>query len=159
MKWDLFNPIPEYNYAHMSTKLDISTLENPNIQVIWEDTPDNFTQERIKSVKQYFNKKYKTYANNYIDALPENWTPPKKKSSRYKTGTGGACQACNGHGKVDCNRCQGKGGTTCTLCSGKGNFSWDGKSCHRCGGSGNNYCESCRGTGLEECNICSGKGR
>ena len=66
MKWDLFNPIPEYNYAHMSTKLDISTLENPNIQVIWEDTPDNFTQERIKSVKQYFNKKYNTTNVNVI---------------------------------------------------------------------------------------------
>ena len=66
MKWDLFNPIPEYNYAHMSTKLDISTLENPNIQVIWEDTPDNFTQERIKSVKQYFNKKYSTTNVNVI---------------------------------------------------------------------------------------------
>ena len=66
MKWDLFNPIPEYNYAYMSTKLDISTLENPNIQVIWEDTPDNFTQERIKSVKQYFNKKYSTTNVNVI---------------------------------------------------------------------------------------------
>jgi DNA repair exonuclease SbcCD ATPase subunit len=66
MKWDLFNPHPEYNYAHMSTKLDISTLENPNIQVIWEDTPDNFTQERIKSVKQYFNKKYNTTNVNVI---------------------------------------------------------------------------------------------
>ena len=58
MKWDLFNPHPEYNYAYMSTKLDISTLENPNIQVIWEDTPDNFTQERIKRVRTYFEKKY-----------------------------------------------------------------------------------------------------
>ena len=66
MKWDLFNPQPEYNYTYMSTKLDISTLENPNIQVIWEDTPENFTQERIKSVKQYFNKKYSTTNVNVI---------------------------------------------------------------------------------------------
>jgi DNA repair exonuclease SbcCD ATPase subunit len=66
MKWDLFNPQPEYNYAYMSTKLDISTLENPNIQVIWEDTPENFTQERIKSVKQYFMKKY---ASNNINVI------------------------------------------------------------------------------------------
>ena len=66
MKWDLFNPHPEYNYAYMSTKLDISTLENPNIQVIWEDTPENFTQERIKSVKQYFMKKY---ASNNINVI------------------------------------------------------------------------------------------
>jgi DNA repair exonuclease SbcCD ATPase subunit len=66
MKWDLFNPHPEYNYAYMSTKLDISTLENPNIQVIWEDTPENFTQERIKSVKQYFMKKYSSNNINVI---------------------------------------------------------------------------------------------
>jgi len=66
MKWDLFNPYPEYNYKNMSTKLDISTLENPNIQVIWEDTPENFTQERIKSVKQYFMKKYSSTNINVI---------------------------------------------------------------------------------------------
>ena len=58
MKWDLFNPIPEFNYKKMSTKLDVELLENPYIQVVWEDTPENFTQERIKSVKQYFQKKY-----------------------------------------------------------------------------------------------------
>jgi len=66
MKWDLFNPQPEYNYTYMLTKLDISTLENPNIQVIWEDTPENFTQERIKSVKQYFMKKYESNNINVI---------------------------------------------------------------------------------------------
>jgi len=66
MKWDLFNPHPKYNYAHMATKLDISTLENPYIQVIWEDTPENFTQERIKSVKQYFMKKYVSTNINVI---------------------------------------------------------------------------------------------
>jgi DNA repair exonuclease SbcCD ATPase subunit len=66
MKWDLFNPHPEYNYTHMATKLDISTLENPYIQVIWEDTPENFTQERIKSVKQYFMKKYASTNINVI---------------------------------------------------------------------------------------------
>ena len=66
MKWDLFNPIPEFNYKHMETKLDITTLENPYIQVIWEDTPENFTQERIKSVKQYFQKKYNSTNINVI---------------------------------------------------------------------------------------------
>jgi len=66
MKWDLFNPHPEYNYTYMSTKLDISTLENPYVQVIWEDTPENFTQERIKSVKQYFMKKYVSSNINVI---------------------------------------------------------------------------------------------
>jgi len=66
MKWDLFNPPPTYNYTNMATKLDISTLENPYIQVIWEDTPENFTQERIKSVKQYFMKKYASSNINVI---------------------------------------------------------------------------------------------
>ena len=50
----------------MSTKLDISALDNPNIQVIWEDSPENFTQERIKSVKQYFYKKYNSTNVNVI---------------------------------------------------------------------------------------------
>ena len=66
MKWDLFNPYPTYNYSNMSTNLDVSTLENPYIQVIWEDTPENFTQERIKSVKQYFIKKYSSTNINVI---------------------------------------------------------------------------------------------
>ena len=66
MEWDLFNPKPEFNYKKMSSKLDLSLLDNPNVQVIWEDTPENFTQERIKSVKQYFLKKYKTTNVNVI---------------------------------------------------------------------------------------------
>jgi len=66
MKWDLFNPYPTYNYKNMPTKLDTSILENPYIQVIWEDTPENFTQERIKSVKQYFMKKYASTNINVI---------------------------------------------------------------------------------------------
>lgn len=64
--WNLFNPPPEFNYIKMATKLDISQLENPNIQVIWEDTAENFTQERIKSVKQYFYKKYGSSNVNVI---------------------------------------------------------------------------------------------
>ena len=66
MEWDLFNPIPEFNYTHMKNKIDVSELENPYIQVIWEDVPENFTQERIKSVKQYFYKKYNTTNVNVI---------------------------------------------------------------------------------------------
>ena len=66
MKWDLFNPHPEFNYTNMATKLDIASLENPYIQVIWEDVPENFTQERIKSVKQYFMKKYVSNNINVI---------------------------------------------------------------------------------------------
>ena len=66
MKWDLFNPKPEFNYKTMSTKLDVESLDNPYIQVVWEDTPENFTQERIKSVKQYFQKKYNSTNINVI---------------------------------------------------------------------------------------------
>ena len=41
-------------------------FENPYIQVVWEDTPENFTQERIKSVKHYFQKKYNSLNVNVI---------------------------------------------------------------------------------------------
>ena len=66
MTWDLFNPIPNFNYNYMSKNIDPTVLENPYIQVIWEDTPENFTQERIKSVKQYFMKKYVSTNVNVI---------------------------------------------------------------------------------------------
>lgn len=33
-------------------------MPNPFIKVEWEDTPENLTQERIKRVKSYFEKKY-----------------------------------------------------------------------------------------------------
>jgi DNA repair exonuclease SbcCD ATPase subunit len=63
---DLFNPPKLFNYKTMSHKLDVSKLDNPYVQVIWEDIPENFTQERIKSVKQYFQKKYVTTNVNVI---------------------------------------------------------------------------------------------
>jgi DNA repair exonuclease SbcCD ATPase subunit len=66
MTWDLFNPIPNFNYNNMPNNIDLSTLENPYVQVIWEDTPENFTQEKIKSVKQYFMKKYVSNNVNVI---------------------------------------------------------------------------------------------
>jgi DNA repair exonuclease SbcCD ATPase subunit len=50
----------------MSHNLDTDTLENPYIQVVWEDTPDNFTQERIKRVRAYFEKKYKSKNVNVV---------------------------------------------------------------------------------------------
>jgi DNA repair exonuclease SbcCD ATPase subunit len=37
---------------------EIKNLENPFIKVTWEDTPENFTQEKIKRLKSYFKKKY-----------------------------------------------------------------------------------------------------
>jgi DNA repair exonuclease SbcCD ATPase subunit len=64
--WDLFNPIPEFNYDNMNNNIDVELLDNPYIQVVWEDTADNFTQERIKSVKQYFQKKYNSTNVNVV---------------------------------------------------------------------------------------------
>ena len=34
--------------------------KNPFIKVEWEDTPENFTKERLKRVKEYFQYKYNT---------------------------------------------------------------------------------------------------
>lgn len=67
--WDLFNPIPEFNYNMMNKDIDIELLDNPYIQVIWEDYGDNFTQERIKSVKSYFQKKYNSTNVNVVTKL------------------------------------------------------------------------------------------
>jgi DNA repair exonuclease SbcCD ATPase subunit len=66
MGWDLFNPIPNFNFEHMVTNLDVDVLENPYLQVVWEDSPENFTQEKIKSVKHYFQKKYNSNNVNVI---------------------------------------------------------------------------------------------
>jgi DNA repair exonuclease SbcCD ATPase subunit len=63
---DLFNPPLEFNYKQMSHNLEVEKLDNPYVQVVWEDTPDNFTSERIKNVKQYFQKKYLTTNVNVI---------------------------------------------------------------------------------------------
>ena len=46
--------------------LDFSKFENPTIQVVWEDLPENFTQDKIKSVKHYFSKKYNTTNVNVL---------------------------------------------------------------------------------------------
>jgi DNA repair exonuclease SbcCD ATPase subunit len=53
----------------MIKDLDFSKLENPYVQVVWEDTPENFTQEKLKSVKAYFQKKYSTTSVNVITKL------------------------------------------------------------------------------------------
>lgn len=41
-------------------------LVNPFIKVIWEDTPENFTQEKIKRLKSYFKKKYNSDRVNVL---------------------------------------------------------------------------------------------
>ena len=63
---DLFNPPKLFNYNIMIKDLDFSKFENPTIQVVWEDLPENFTQDKIKSVKHYFQKKYNTTNVNVL---------------------------------------------------------------------------------------------
>ena len=63
---DLFNPPKLFNYKIMIKDLDFSVYENPIIQVVWEDLPENFTQDKIKSVKHYFSKKYNTTNVNVL---------------------------------------------------------------------------------------------
>jgi len=50
----------------MINELDFSKFENPTIQVVWEDVPENFTQDKIKGVKHYFQKKYNTTNVNVL---------------------------------------------------------------------------------------------
>ena len=38
--------------------MNIDKLKNPFIKVTWEDIPENFTQEKIKRVRSYFQRKY-----------------------------------------------------------------------------------------------------
>ena len=62
---DLFNPPIEFNYTIMED-INIVNLDNPYLQVVWEDYAENFTQEKIKSVRHYFQKKYNTTNVNVI---------------------------------------------------------------------------------------------
>ena len=50
----------------MTKDLDFSKYNNPTIQVVWEDYNENFTQDKIKGVKHYFQKKYNTTNVNVI---------------------------------------------------------------------------------------------
>ena len=63
---DLFKESKPFNYKIMIKGLDFSKFENPTIQVVWEDLPENFTQDKIKSVKHYFQKKYNTTNVNVL---------------------------------------------------------------------------------------------
>ena len=63
---DLFNPPMEFNYEIMTEDIDIEKLDNPYVQVVWEDYAENFTQEKIKSVRHYFQKKYMSTNVNVI---------------------------------------------------------------------------------------------
>jgi len=66
---DLFNPPKLFNYNIMIKDLDFSKYENPTIQVVWEDLQENFTQDKIKSVKHYFQKKYNTTNVNVLSKV------------------------------------------------------------------------------------------
>jgi DNA repair exonuclease SbcCD ATPase subunit len=66
---NLFSPQINFTKVRMIKDLDFSKLENPYVQVVWEDTPENFTQEKLKSVKAYFQKKYSTTSVNVITKL------------------------------------------------------------------------------------------
>lgn len=63
---DLFNPEPDYNFKIMHKNLKNLDLDNPFIQVVWEDFSQNFTQEKIKSIRTYFQKKYNSQNVNVI---------------------------------------------------------------------------------------------
>jgi len=71
---DLFNPPINYDLTTMSEKIKLEEYENPYVQVVWEDTPENFTQERIKSVKTYFQKKYNSLNVNVITKTKQTET-------------------------------------------------------------------------------------
>lgn len=63
---DLFNPPPNFNFKKMNKEINLNDLDNPFVQVVWEDYPQNFTQEKIKSVRHFFQKKYNTSNVNVI---------------------------------------------------------------------------------------------
>lgn len=54
--------------------------ENPYIKVTWADTPESFTPERVKRVKEYFKEKYNTRHVNIITKIISNGGNTKLKS-------------------------------------------------------------------------------
>jgi DNA repair exonuclease SbcCD ATPase subunit len=53
---------------------------NPYIKVTWQDTPENFTSEKIRSVKSYFQKKYNSKNVQIITKTVSNVEDTKLKS-------------------------------------------------------------------------------
>ena len=53
---------------------------NPFIKVEWEDTPENLTQERIKRVKTYFEKKYNSTNVKLVTKILSNNSKTKLQS-------------------------------------------------------------------------------
>ena len=58
----------------------MNEYKNPFIKVEWEDVPENFTQERIKRVKEYFQNKYNTKDVKVIPKPLTNDSKTKLKS-------------------------------------------------------------------------------
>jgi len=69
---DLFDKPLNLERVKMIKDLDFEKLENPYVQVVWEDAPENFTQEKLKNVKHYFQKKYNTTSVNVITKLKKS---------------------------------------------------------------------------------------
>jgi DNA repair exonuclease SbcCD ATPase subunit len=69
---DLFSKPFNLERVKMIKDLDFDKLENPYVQVVWEDAPENFTQEKLKNVKHYFQKKYNTTSVNVITKLKKS---------------------------------------------------------------------------------------
>ena len=69
---DLFSKPLNLGRVKMIKDLDFDKLENPYVQVVWEDAPENFTQEKLKNVKHYFQKKYNTTSVNVITKLKKS---------------------------------------------------------------------------------------
>jgi DNA repair exonuclease SbcCD ATPase subunit len=56
----------------MKKELKDLNFEDPHVQVIWEDFPDNFSGEKIKRIKSYFEKKYRSRNVNVITRIKSN---------------------------------------------------------------------------------------
>lgn len=54
--------------------------KNPFIKVVWEDTPENITEERIRRIKKYFEKKYDSTSVRVIPKLVLNHSDVKLQS-------------------------------------------------------------------------------
>ena len=69
---DLFDKPLNLERVKMIKDLDFNKFETPYVQVVWEDAPENFTQEKLKNVKHYFQKKYNTTSVNVITKLKKS---------------------------------------------------------------------------------------
>lgn len=54
--------------------------ENPHIKVTWSDTPEEFTPERVKRIKEYFKKKYNTRDVKILTKIVSEKSDTKLKS-------------------------------------------------------------------------------